>query len=393
MRIRVNDLINRTIIIQIVCILFIGLLISYNPQTGALTYIPDLLNLLLIIMVLYQKKELTIKKKGFYLLPVFFLVYVSMSVFWGDMSYYDVFAQLRRYITAVLIYLISLEYLTFEHLKNGINIIICSQVMNAFITAYQNLVVKIHPDFCNGIFGFTTYSNAAQGMLSLTLSIIAIVYYIDQKWKPLKSAVAIGSSCVVCAFAEVKAYYVLLLISFLLVLFLKSEDKKTRKRIAFFCILLGMLLFVAYKILEVVMPENLNVFFSLSSYLKYEKYGAHGGAGRLSTISYIYVNVFKKDIVKTLFGLGVGSVSNAYAYTIGKIFVSFGIIGTLLLLLWYASVIWSNIRYVRISSESTIGIVLAVIMTATLFIWNGTFTQLVFLVFWVLGCVRVKEQG
>lgn len=83
-----------------------------------------------------------------------------------------------------------------------------------------------------------------------------------------------------------------------------------------------------------VFPENLATFFDLSHYMLYEKYGAHGGAGRLNSIQYIYNDVFKKNIFETLIGQGLGSVENEFVYTIGKLFVSFGVIGVMLLLGW-----------------------------------------------------------
>ena len=98
-----------------------------------------------------------------------------------------------------------------------------------------------------------------------------------------------------------------------------------------------MLLLVAYKVLELVFPANLQTFFNLSQYILYEQYGARGGAGRLTTISYIYNTVFKRNMWNTLIGSGLGGVATEYAYTIGKLFVSFGVIGLLLLSIWSVS--------------------------------------------------------
>lgn len=382
MKINIVNLANRIMILQIACILFFGIAYSYYPNIGNLSYLPDLLNIILILFVIY-KIRYSVKLE--YLWLGLFIVYVGLSAIWGDMNWYYVLSSIRRYISAFIIYFVASEYMTTNYLKKGINLMLIALGIDAILTGYQNLALKIHPDFCNGIFGFKTYNNAMQGMFCLLISIIAMVYFIDKKWSKTKMIYAIGASCLICAFAEIKAYYILIVIAFFILFFLRCSSRKLRKRVFYFIVIGAVLLIMAYKILEIIFPANLSAFFNLSQYILYEEYGARGGAGRLNSLSYIYEHDFKNNVLQTLIGSGLGGISNKYVYTIGKLFVSFGFIGLLLFLGWVIYLITKRLKTVKYSSESLISIITLLMILVTLFVWNSLFTEIVFLIFWILG--------
>lgn len=389
MKINIRNLVNRIMLVQIGWILFVGLLSSYFPKVEILSYIPDALNILLLLLIANKLKHgLTIEHVCFLL----FAIYAIFSASWGDGNWYYVISSARRYLSAFIIYFTASEYISAKYWKKGLNLFLYAQGVNAIFTAYQNLVMKLHPDFCNGIFGFTIYNNALQGIFCLIISIIAIVYFLDRKWSKIKTIYAIGASCLICAFSEIKAYYVLLIIVFFVAILFRTNNTKAIKRI-FNLIFIGIvLLFVAYKVLELVFPANLQTFFDLSKYISYEQYGARGGAGRLSTIPYIYNTEFKRNIWITLIGCGLGGAATEYVYTIGKLFVSFGMIGLMLLSMWIIYIYLRYCRKARSSSQNLILIIMATMIVVTSFVWNALFTQVVFLIFWVMGACGVGNR-
>lgn len=389
MKVGIRDLANNIMLLQIIWMIFFSLVYSYYPTIGAWAYVPDALNVLLLFFVLEKiKSELKIND----VLLMLFVVYALLSTLWGEMNWYYVVSNGRRYITAFIIYFVSSHYMTARHWQRGVNLLLFAQGVNVIVTGYQNLAMKLHPDFCNGIFGFVSYNNAMQGMFALVISVIAMVYFLDKKWSVFKMIYALGTSCLVCAFSEVKAYYVLVVFAFFIAFFFRCDDRKLRKRVFNLIIVAGVLLFVAYKVLETIFPANLYTFFNLSQYIAYEKYGARGGAGRLTSISYIYNNVFGCDIIKTLFGNGLGSNIDSYVYTIGKLFVSFGAVGVLLLVIWLGYICVSQLKKVKGNSENLISIIMIVMIGIVLFVWNALFTQIVFLCFWLLGARNVKMK-
>ena len=389
MKINVRNLVNRIMLVQIGWVLFVGLLSSYFPKIEILSYIPDALNILLLLLIAIRSKyNLTIE----HIFILLFAIYAIFSALWGDGNWYYVISSERRYLSAFIVYYTASEYISVLYWEKVLNLCLFAQGVNVIFTAYQNLVMKLHPDFCNGIFGFTLYNNALQGIFCLIISIIAIVYFLDRKWSKKKTIYAIGTSCLICAFSEIKAYYVLLIMALFVALLFRTNNVKTMKRV-FNLIFIGIvLLLVAYKVLELVFPANLQTFFNLSQYILYEQYGARGGAGRLTTISYIYNTVFKRNMWNTLIGSGLGGVATEYAYTIGKLFVSFGVIGLLLLSIWLIYICLKYWRSAKSNSQNLILIIMATMIVVTLFVWNALFTHAVFLIFWVMGACGLGDR-
>lgn len=389
MKINVRNLVNRIMLVQIGWVLFAGLLSSYFPKIEILSYIPDVLNILLLLLIANKSKHNLTIEHFFVLL---FAIYAIFSALWGDGNWYYVISSGRRYLSAFIVYYTASEYISVLYWEKVLNLCLFAQGVNVIFTAYQNLVMKLHPDFCNGIFGFTLYNNALQGIFCLIISIVAIVYFLDRKWSKKKTIYAIGTSCLICAFSEIKAYYVLLIMALFVALLFRTNNVKTIKRVFNLFFIGIVLLLVAYKVLELVFPANLQTFFNLSQYILYEQYGARGGAGRLTTISYIYNTVFKRNIWNTLIGSGLGGVATEYAYTIGKLFVSFGVIGLLLLSIWLIYICLKYWRSAKSNSQNLILIIMATMIVVTLFVWNALFTQTVFLIFWVMGACGLGDR-
>lgn len=389
MKINVRNLVNRIMLVQIGWVLFVGLLSSYFPKIEILSYIPDALNILLLLLIANRSKyNLTIE----HIFILLFAIYAIFSALWGDGNWYYVISSERRYLSAFIVYYTASEYISVLYWEKVLNLCLFAQGVNVIFTAYQNLVMKLHPDFCNGIFGFTLYNNALQGIFCLIISIIAIVYFLDRKWSKKKTIYAIGTSCLICAFSEIKAYYVLLIMALFVALLFRTNNVKTMKRVINLIFIGIVLLLVAYKVLELVFPANLQTFFNLSQYILYEQYGARGGAGRLTTISYIYNTVFKRNMWNTLIGSGLGGVATEYAYTIGKLFVSFGVIGLLLLSIWLIYICLKYWRSAKSNSQNLILIIMATMIVVTLFVWNALFTHAVFLIFWVMGACGLGDR-
>lgn len=223
MKINVRNLVNRIMLVQIGWVLFVGLLSSYFPKIKILSYIPDALNILLLLLIANRSKHnLTIE----HIFILLFAIYAIFSALWGDGNWYYVISSGRRYLSAFIVYYTASEYISVLYWEKILNLCLFAQGVNVIFTAYQNLVMKLHPDFCNGIFGFTLYNNALQGIFCLIISIIAIVYFLDRKWSKKKTIYAIGTSCLICAFSEIKAYYVLLIMALFVALLFRTNNVK-----------------------------------------------------------------------------------------------------------------------------------------------------------------------
>lgn len=387
MKLDCRRIINMVLFLQIICSLFGEIFYSLNEKFSIIFYIPDLLNLvMLFILFIMTKGTFNFNKKNLSTkLIIVFLGYTIMSFIWSTYNVYDAISRFRYIFGGVITFIVCNSYLEDKMYEKIINFMCYIQVLNLFLVIYQNLIMNFHPDFCNGIFGYVGYNNGIQGFYCLMISIVSMVYYIDGIWKKMRSIIMIGISCVICAFAEIKIFYIVLVISILSILFFKNKNKKERIRIIQVSFSIIILLIIAYQILIYVLPDNLYTFFNIDGALAYEARSTY--AGRTNTISYVYNNVFHNDFFNAMFGTGLGSSSSEYIYELGKSFSDFGFIGLSILCGTFVNV-FSSSR--NVSSEAFISAMVSIVIILSIIVWNCTFTRGVYIVFFFLGFRNVS---
>ena len=281
MTISIKKLININLFIQILLCLISGILYSINIHYNILFFVPDLLNVVNVVLFMLMKKgrRIVIKSRTDYSLIIggIFLLYTACSILWSKFYLYSAVARYRYIFSGFLMYYLCKYYLTEKYYKRIIDMMYLIHIINLFLVIYQFFVLKVSVDFCNGIFGFTGYSNAGQGIFCLVISIVAIVYYIDGNNNKYINLAMLGISFIVCAFAEIKIYFVVILICSLVIFIARCEDHKKRKKIIFMIFIGLLLLFIAYKILQKYMPKNLYAFFSMANYIKYDQRTDYAG--------------------------------------------------------------------------------------------------------------------
>ena len=229
-------------------------------------------------------------------------------------------------------------------------------------------------------------------MLSVVLiSILAFLYYIDSTWKPIKSFSLIAMSCIICAVAEIKVYFVLFVFSVILIIVLRKNTVREKIKIIVVALMIIILLFLAYKILLMILPQNVYSLLSISGYLSYDSRTTY--AGRTNTIPFIYHYLFNDDFFTSLFGTGLGSNATNFIYELGKSFSELGFIGLGLLLLFLFSVFWQyfnpKMKESRTQERLMSGIY-SVVFILGMIAWNCAFTRYVYFNFFFLSLGNVK---
>lgn len=387
MKLECKKILNIVIFVQIICSLFGEIFYSFNEKFSMFFYIPDLLNLITLFVLFimtrgtfnFNKKNLSTK------LITLFLGYAIMSFIWSTYNLYNGINRFRYIFGGVITFIVCNSYLEDKVYEKIINFMCYAQILNLCLVIYQNLIMDFHPDFCNGIFGYIGYNNGIQGFYCLMISIVSIVYYIDGTWKKVRSIIMISTSCIICAFAEIKIFYIILIICTFAILFFKNKNRKERIRIIQIAFSIIILLIVAYHILIYVLPDNLYTFFNIQGALAYETRSTY--AGRINTISYVYNNLFHNDFFKAMFGTGLGSSSSEYIYELGKSFSDFGFVGLAILGGSFINVFYSSRN---ISSEAFISAIVSIVIVFSIVVWNCTFTRGVYIVFFFLGLRNVR---
>lgn len=383
-----KKIINILIVIQIFSVIFSEIIYSYNNSLGFIFFIPDIINVFLFIIVvarIISKGNISIKSSPIIFgVVVLFFIYTTMSFLWSDMNWYRAISRMRYMFGGFFYYIVCSRFLENEVFTKIIDMLFIVQFLNLILSIYQCQVWGLHPDFSNGIFGFTGYSNGIEGTFCLALSLLALIYYLSMRWSLLKSSIMIGMSAIICAVAEIKIYFVIFVVCALIIVLLQKRTFKEKVRLILIGISIGLILIISYKIIEIILPDNLTTFFSIKEGLRYEDRTTY--AGRTNTIPFVFENLFKNNIWSSLIGTGLGSNSQDYIYELGKTFSDHGFIGVLLLYLFLLlnfSKALFNREYV--TSEQLFVSVFSVGMMISIIVWNAFFTRTTYVVFFFIS--------
>lgn len=383
----------RLLWVQLLLTLTSGILYSYNSAFSLLFYATDIVCLLNIVIDIHMKgiKIVLYKNNIGITFSFLFCIYAAISFFWSNFDWYNAFIRYRYILIAIITLDITFRYINDLAYSKMIDLMTGLMYVNLVFCAYQNLIMDFHPDFCNGIFGFTGYSNGIEGMFCLIMAILAMVYYIDNIWSAVRSGCMLLATCIICALAEIKLFFVLLVVSMVLIVLFKAfrgHDYKKIKRILAIIVAIIAVLYVAYRILTIIMPENLRVFQNLTNAIIYEERTTY--AGRLNAISFISEHQFNNNIVRCFFGDGLGTSAFHYIYELGKVFSEQGYLGLFLVTATFLGAGVQNIFKKEMSSMKVFNMVYGMMMLISIFVWNVTFTRAAGLVFMVLGFQNVN---
>ncbi|MBE6760335.1 MAG: hypothetical protein E7554_09680 [Ruminococcaceae bacterium] len=380
--------------LQMICCMLEEITVSFVPSLRVIYFLPELIGALYILLMAHgffrRGARLTLRGGSEGVLPALYAAWAVAAVAWGSFAPAEIVSRLRYIIFGAAAFYAARSYLTDRGGIRIINLMTAAQGVNLVLTVYQNFIMKLHPDFCNGIFGFVEYNNAAQGCFCVALSVLGLCCFISGTWGPARSFALIGMSCVICAVAEIKIYFVVFAVCAVAAVLLKRHSPAEKRRIALGAAVLAVLFVIAYNIIAVVLPNNLYTFFSLEGYLRYE--GRTDYAGRLNTIPFVFENLFGSDPVRALFGVGTGSAADGYIYELGKTFSELGFVGVALLLAVPVGVLVSYLRSRAggRTPEKLFTAVYAIAFIIAIVAWNCTFTRFAYLNFFFLGLCNVR---
>ena len=258
-----------------------------------------------------------------------FVLYILFSIFWSSFNVYNISQRLLIIFESIGTMILANVYIDGKFYKKVMIFLVTVLGIDLLLTFQQNIIWGLHEDFCNGIFGYIGYGSGAVGMFCIGLSIIAIVNYDAKIWGLLTSLVVILFSSVICALAEVKVYYILFILVLLLFFVLDGMSVKLFFRNIAIILGVSILFYIAYIILSIIFPYNLNSMFSIDAYLAYDSRSTY--AGRTNAIPFILSTLFQNAPIRSLFGMGLGTSSTEYIYELGKTFSDLGFIGIVLL--------------------------------------------------------------
>lgn len=389
-----RELYNAILLIDILVCLYIEILKCYIGVARIINFIPDILNLIVIIYLVkeFLTGRITIYRRAssVFLFLFFFVVTLSFANRGGALI--DCYQRYRYILFGIIAYYLTTHYMDESYWNRILKVLYVSQIIHTILIVYQFAVLKTRPDITNGIFGFAELNNAAQGSFCLVMSLIGMEYFLKKKWSSKYCISMILMSCITCAIAEIKAFYVIFIISGIFIFIFTSKNKQAVKR-CLIILTIGIIgIVAAYMILLKILPENLYAFASISAWETYEGWetGRAGGYGRATQLSYTFSQVFNGDVLSAIIGKGIGykDANELVGYELSKTFMNFGMIGLGLFLLFIFSLFIECYKGRKESEEVLISLSMCIVTLLALIMWNVTFTRMALLSFVILALGR-----
>ena len=253
----------------------------------------------------------------------------------------------RRVFRFYLFYFACAVLLNVDTVEKLLDFLVKLQPVNLLLTLFQYFVQRLGQDNLGGLFGVENGANAYSNIFLCIVCTHMVIRYLAKKEKLMPMLLTLGSSLIIAALAELKIFFVEIIIIILLAVLLSNPSARTVKIIAFgACGFVGALM-----LLGQLFPEHMAILLSLARLAEYTSEAIYGyRISRLGAFSDINQIFFKGDIARNLFGYGFGNCETGsafyekyekYSYTWFTHQVTFletGYIGVLLYLLFFVMV-------------------------------------------------------
>ena len=389
-----TKIVNDILLIDVMICLYIELLKCYFEWTQYLNFIPDVLNIYLIVVMLknISRNGLRIRKAFSTFFAISFICLITIYLIVAVSEFVNGYWRYRYILFGFIAFYMTRRYMTAYYWDRMLKVLYRSLIINTVLVVYQSFVMKTLPDFTNGIFGFIEYSNHSHGVYCLTMSIIGVEYFIKGVIREGYCISMIMLSFISCALSEIKAYYVIFLACALLIIILDAKDTKVFRRIFKIVVIGAIGLLIAYAILMSILPENMYAFTSIENWMRYENWGdsIREDYRRTTQMKYVYKSIFNENAILSVFGIGIGYKSEIVGYELSKLYMNFGILGLGMFLLYLASELFSLMKRRKKIPEAVISITMLASTIMVMLVWNAPLNRTSMLVFIIYALGSTK---
>lgn len=397
-----------TMFIVIMPLLLQALLQFFNFP-GVIKYTVDIAWITAVLYMLFSK-GIKLQRKivplvifiavfGCYCLITYMLNYQSVFYFlWG-------FRNNFRFYFAFLAILLFLEHDDIDCIFKIIDVLF---VINIFVSIYQIFVLNLVKDFCGGIFGAETGSNASTLMFFSIVTAKTLLEYMNGREKTAVCCTKCVITLILAVFAELKVFFVIFVLILIVASFVTSFSVK-KLAVALIAVLLVSLSGTFYQMLF----ESELSLEAFLAHFTYEHYASAEDVGRFTAIPHIAKTILT-NWSSQLLGLGLGNCdTSAFAicntpffqnhrsmnyiwFSSACWFLETGIVGLCSYLAFFIICFVKGLRLVKrrignllYSQLSVIMSILCVILT----FYNASLrTEIGFLAFFVLALPFVKDK-
>ena len=305
----------------------------------------------------------------------FFLILTQLFNFVSPLAAIMAF---RRTFRFYLFFFACVVLLTEKNINSIMNMLCAIQIVNFLLTIYQYAVLKLDQDNLGGIFGIEKGANAYSNVYLCLLCTYMLIRYLTKKTKILPMVLTIGSALVIAVLAELKIFFIEILVIVLMGILLSNPSARTVKTIVFIAI--GLV--VAIALFGSLFPEHLAI---LLSWVLLTQYTTESIAGyrinRMNAFSEINKIFFKDNPLRNLFGYGFGNCEEGTAFyaqyshykyswfTHQVSFLDTGFVGILFIASFFVLVYIFSAKSKKVNPENSAYYTLGQIMSVLCMIW------------------------
>lgn len=402
--------IKKLFVFELLLICFRGFLIDILNFPGIITYIPDVLNLIILFLIYHKTKSIKLKT----LTDKFILFFIVWSIITAVLNFVSpilFFWEMRNFCRAFCIFYIFLKLMNEEDCNKIYSFMKILFVINFLITIYQFFILKIDRDYLGGIFGNDTGVNATTNMFLCIICTLSISKYLCKEEKILNVLFIVITTIIIAALAEIKLLFFEVAFIFVGIVALVKPSSKT-----FFIIIISVIaLVLGLNILKNIFPEHYEVIMNPEKLMEYsDMQGGGYGISRINMIQNVNELFFKDSILNKILGFGMGActMSSRYDFLTSEfyninfelnynwfshamLYLQTGIVGLILYISIYLSMIGTALKNInkRVDvSNNYFIVVFSVILLINLLYNHWARTEISYLAFIGLALANVKVK-
>lgn len=284
---------------------------------------------------------------GIFIIPLCYadiLIHISPGVYIkGLLNFYRYF----------IFFFAVIKYCDFSDIKEIFKILEKIFIVNLILCCYEYFVMGCEQDFLGGIFGITYGGNVGLNALLCFFSALYALRYLNKKVSIISFIAVEIISVLLATMAELKIYYIELIVIMILVVLLVKPNRNTIKIIASSVLILCVGIYA----LSIIFPRQLTILMDGDKFSNYAG-GSYvtGSLGRITMFQELEGYFFQDYPMVRIFGFGIGTFdptsSSYWADTFSYLRAGWFGNSCILLNLGYIGLVAMYIFYINLARKS-----------------------------------------
>lgn len=312
----------RLIFFQIVFSMLYKVLELVGIGVEKFNYVLHFISIYLLFLILRDKGRKIGKYVKFESIIIgILLMTTTIGVFVVPLCYQDVLRHISLgvYVKGLLnfyrffiFFFAVIKYLNIDDVKKIFNIMGKMFILNTILSFYEYIFLGCEQDFLGGIFGISYGGNVGLNVLLCFFAALYALKYLNKKVSLFSFLVVEIISVLIATMAELKIYYIELIVIMFIAALLVRPNRNTVK-----IILASVMVFaIGFYALSIIFPKQLAILMNSEQLSKYAG-GSYvtGSLGRMTMFQELEEIFFHDYPIIKLFGFGIGTfdgTSNSY---------------------------------------------------------------------------------